>query len=211
MSQSNDVTSLKQHSILGYSGPCVVLIETEQGNILGAFVNTKWKQRTTFYGDSNCFLFQLSPTLTVFNPTGEDTNFIHLHNDGLGFGGTTDVPRLFIPTTMDSCNAGYLDKTFRQGNLLPFEELEKFKLKSIEVWACGGEEAIKDGLKVREAKRSLTDDAIYDARQIKDKKVFVEDINLVDTKLYKHREEARGRADFRVDENRDGYVLDRSQ
>ncbi len=198
-----------QYSILGYSGPTTIVIETEQGHILGGFFNVAtWKKGT--YGDSNAFLFQLDPELTLFQPTGEDTNFIHLQ-DGLGFGGTADMPRLLIPASMESCTAGVMDKTFRQGDLLPGEALEKFNIKSLEVWGCGGEEAIKKGLKAREEKRELTDAAIYNARKVKDKKAFVEDINLIDTKVYKHREEARGRADFRVDEKHDGYVLERGQ
>lgn len=53
--------------------------------------------------------------------------------------------------------------------------------------------------------------AIYQARVIKDKKPLVEDINLMDTKLYKHREEVRGRSDFSVDNEHGGYKLERSQ
>lgn len=199
-----------QHSILGYSGPTVVIIETEQGHLLGGFFTAEWKKASEFYGDNNAFLFQLFPTLTLFTPTGDDTNFIHLQ-DGLGFGGTKDMPRLFIPASMESCNAGVMDKTFRQGDLLPGETIEKFNIKSLEVWGCGGEDAIKNGLKAREDKRALADAAIYNARKIKDKSVLVEDINLLDTKLYKHRDEARGRAEFKVDEKHDGYVLERGQ
>lgn len=198
-----------QHSILGYSGPTVVVIETDQGHILGGFFTTTWKKALGFYGDSNAFLFQLFPTLTVFQPTGDDTNFIHLQ-DGLGFGGTKDMPRLFIPASMESCNAGVLDKTFRTGELIP-SALEKFNIKSLEVWGCGGEDAIKNGLKARDERRMLTDAAILHAREIKDKSVLVEDINLLDTKLYKHREDVRGRNEFRADSKHGGYVLERGQ
>ena len=111
---------------------------------------------------------------------------------------------------MENCTAGVMDKTFRQGDLLPNNALEKFNIKSLEVWGCGGEEAIKDGLKARVEHREVVEAVIHDARVIKDKSKFVEDINLIDTKLYKHREEARGRAEFRVDDKHDGYVLDRS-
>ncbi len=48
-------------------------------------------------------------------------------------------------------------------------------------------------------------------RVIKDKSSLVEDINLLDTKLYKHREEARGRAEFKVDDAHGGYALEREQ
>jgi hypothetical protein len=173
-------------------------------------LNTTWKKSKGFYGDSNAFIFQLHPTLAVFNPTGNETNFIHLQ-DGLGFGGTKDMPRLYIPASMEACNAGVMDKTFREGDLLPSETLEKFDIKSLEVWGVGGEEAIRAGLKAREDQRAITDSTIYQARVIKDKSSLVKDINLLDTNLYKHLNEARGRAEFRVDEKHGGYVLDRSQ
>ena len=111
---------------------------------------------------------------------------------------------------MESCNAGVLDKTFRTGELIP-SALEKFNIKSLEVWGCGGEDAIKNGLKAREERRMLTDAAILHAREIKDKSVLVEDINLLDTNLYKHREDVRGRNEFRTDSKHGGYVLERGQ
>ncbi|KAL7509121.1 hypothetical protein ACHAXN_006156 [Cyclotella atomus] len=199
-----------QYSILGYSGPSVTVMETDQGHILGAFLNTTWKKSKEFYGDSNAFIFQLHPTLTVFNPTGTETNFVRLQ-DGIGFGGTQDMPRLYIPASMEACNAGVMDKTFHEGNLLPTEALEKFNIKSLEVWGVGGDEAIKKGLDAREAQRALTDSTIYQARVIKDKSSLVKDINLLDSNLYKHLDAARGRAEFRVDDKHGGYVLERDQ
>jgi hypothetical protein len=199
-----------QYSILGYKGPTLVVIETDQEHIIGGFFNTKWKKSHDYYGEGSGFLFQLFPTLTVFNPTGEDKNFIHLQ-DGLGFGGSKNMPRLFIPASMEACNAGVMDKTFQTGNLLPDDCLEKFNIKSIEVWGTGGEEAISKGLASRAKQREITDSAIYQARVVKDKKPLVGDINLLDTPLYKHREEARGRSDFSVDEQHGGYRLEREQ
>lgn len=188
----------------------MLVIETDQGHILGAFLNTTWKKSKDFYGDSNAFIFQLYPTLTVYNPTGISTNFVCLQ-DGIGFGGTKDMPRLYIPASMEACNAGVMDKTFREGDLLPTDALEKFNIKSLEVWGVGGDEAVKKGLKARECQRELTDSTIYHARVVKDKSSLVKDINLLDTNLYKHLDEARGRAEFRVDEKHGGYVLDRDQ
>jgi len=199
-----------QYSILGYNGPTLVVIETDQDHIIGGFFNTKWKKSHDYYGEANGFLFQLFPTLTLFNPTGEDKNFIHLQ-DGIGFGGTKNMPRLFIPASMEECNAGVMDKTFQSGNLLPVNCLEKFNIKSIEVWGTGGEEAITKGLASRAKQREITDSVIYQARVLKDKTPLVGDINLIDTNLYKHREEARGRSDFSVDEEHGGYRLERGQ
>ena len=187
-----------------------MVIETDQGHIIGAFLNTTFKKSEGFYGDSNAFIFQLLPALEVFNPTGKETNFIRLQ-DGIGFGGTKDMPRLYIHPSMEGCNAGVMDGTFRDGALLPADALEKFSIKSLEVWAVGGDEAIQKGLKVRERQREITDSSIYQARVIKDKSSLVKDINLLDTNLYKHLNEARGRAEFRVDDKHGGYVLERDQ
>jgi len=202
--------ALLQYSILGYSGPSVLIIETDLGHIIGAFLNTTWKKSKDYYGDSNAFIFQLYPTLTVFNSTGTENNFICLQ-DGLGFGGTQEMPRLYIPASMESCNAGVMDKTFKEGQLLPTGALEKFNIKNLEVWGVGGDNNIQQDLKAREEKRALTESTIYQARVIKDKSSLIKDINLLDTKLYKHLDEARGRAEFRVDENHGGYVLERDQ
>lgn len=139
------------------------MIETEEGNILGAFSTSKWKKSKEFYGDSNGFIFQLSPTLSVFHPTGTESNFVKLH-DGLGFGGSKDMPRIFIPASMESCTAGVMDKTFREGNLLTADSLEKFNIKSLEVWGVGGEDSIKKGLESRKEYREITDSSIYNAR-----------------------------------------------
>jgi hypothetical protein len=38
---------------------------------------------------------------------------------GLGFGGDMSKPRLFIPESFEGCSAGYLDKTFKPGELVP--------------------------------------------------------------------------------------------
>lgn len=198
-----------QYSILGYKGPTLIVIETDEDHIIGGFFNTKWKKSHEYYS-ADGFLFQLFPTLTVFNPTGEDKNCIHLQ-DGLGFGGTKNMPRLFVPASMEGCNAGVMDKTFQPGNLLPEDCLEKFNIKSIEVWGTGGEEAISKGLASRAKQREITDSAIYQARVIKDKTPLVGDINLSGTKLYKHREEARGRSDFSIDDEHGGYKLERGQ
>lgn len=74
------------------------------------------------------------------------------------------MPRIFIPASMEVCNAGVMDKTFREGNILPVEALEKFTIDSLEVWGVGGDEIIKKGLASREEFREITDSNIYKAR-----------------------------------------------
>uniref|UniRef100_A0A7S2IAT2 Oxidation resistance protein 1 n=1 Tax=Helicotheca tamesis TaxID=374047 RepID=A0A7S2IAT2_9STRA len=209
-------------SLLGYSGPTNLLIKTDKDISLGALVSTTWKDSGGFYGDSNSFLFQLEPTTKVFHPVGKDTNFIYCNAKkmsvaqdglpkGLGFGGNTNKPRLFIPESLELCTAGYLDTTYEQGDLLPKESLEKFNIKTIEVWGVGGDEAINEALRARAEYREYTSSTINKARVVADKKQFVHDLasGVVYNSLYEHREKTRGRAEFRVDDSHDGYVLDR--
>lgn len=70
---------------------------------------------------------------------------------------------------------------------------------------------VQKGLEARESHRALTESTLNQARVIKDKSSLVKDINLLDGSLYKHLEDARGRAEFRVDEKHGGYALDRDQ
>ena len=203
-----------QHAILGYDGPSLVVIETTEGHVLGACVSHKWKHSCEFHGNSDAFLFQLNPELDVFLPTGEGTNYCILNKAGMGFGGTKDKPRIFLPYDLEGCRACSIDKTFQSGNLIPNDSMgwpERFEIKSIEVWATGDEETVRKGLMAREESRRIIESTINSIRTIKDKSVFVEDINLIDTKLYKHRDETRGRSDFSVDEKHGGYVVEPSQ
>jgi len=209
-------------SLLGYTGPSLVLIKTEQDAVLGAFAALPWKDAIHFQGDSACFLFQLSPTLKVFLPTGRDKNFVYCHSEsfdgtlpdghahGLGFGGTVEHPRLFIPESLEECSAAFFDYTYQMGDLLPNDALEKFQIKAMEVWGVGGEEAIRKGIHDRAEHREMTDTAIHRAQTVTDKSQFVKDFKsgLIPNKLYDHRNEARGRKEYAVDEEHGGYKIE---
>lgn len=209
-------------SLLGYSGPTVVLVKTTSQAVLGAFASATWKNSKEFYGNSACFLFELEPELKVYRSEGGGENFMYLHSDrdsvacqghphGLGFGGSPDKPRLFIPETFEQCSAGVLDKTFHPGELLPSESLEKFEIQCLEVWGVGGDQIISQALHSRAGYRERSDTAVLRARKIVDKKQFVEDFKagLLPSKLYPHAKEVRGSQEFRVDEEHGGYKIDR--
>ena len=209
-------------SLLGYTGPTLLLIKTEENTVLGAFAALPWKDSKNFQGDSACFLFQLSPTLKIFLPTGRDKNFVYCHSDrfdgtlpdghthGLGFGGTINQPRLFIPESLEECTAAFYDKTYQEGDLLPSDSLEKFKINAIEMWGVGGGEAISKGLRERAEHRELTDTAIHRAQAVTDKSQFVKDFKsgLLPNKLFEFKDKVRGRKEFAVDENHGGYKID---
>lgn len=210
-------------SLLGYSGPSLILIKTEQDAVLGAFAALPWKDSIHFQGDSACFLFQLSPTTKVFLPTGRDENFVYCHSEsfdgslsvnrthGLGFGGTAEKPRLFIPESLEECTAvAFSDRTYQEGDLLPMDALEKFQIKALEVWGVGGQAAISKGMHDRAEYRERTDTMIHRAKSVTDKSQFVKDLKsgLIPNKTYAFQEDVRGRSIFKVDEKHGGYKID---
>lgn len=212
-------------SLLGYSGPTLLVLKTTGDAVAGAFTTDTWKESKDFFGNPECFLFQLHPSVRIHRAVGHDHNFMYLHSkhshgpieresgtlpNGIGFGGCLEKPRLFIPESFEHCSADFLDRTFESGSLLPEEALEKFELTTLEVWGVGGDEVITQALRSRAEYRDRTDTAILKARMIHDKKFLAEDMQsgLIMTDIFKHREETRGRHDFAVDEKHGGYKIE---
>lgn len=173
-----------EHSILGYGGPTVLLVKTKGQVTLGAFASQPWKESKHFHGTVDCFLFQLDPKVAVYRPTGNGENFMYLHSGlfsssldlesqdlphGIGFGGTSDKPRLFIPESFEGCSASFLDKTFESGDLLLLDALEKFEIQFLEVYGVGGDQVITNALRDRSDYRERTNTAVFNARVVHDK------------------------------------------
>ena len=222
-------------SLLGYAGPTLVVVKTTEGAVIGGFTATPWKEAKSFYGTQESCLFRFRPDLAIFEPTeGQnlelvaskgERNFMHLHTregtlhghekclyaHGLGFGGTVERPRFFIPETLEKCSAGYLDNAFQMGNLLPDDALEKFEIMDLEVWGVGGSERIAESLQVQLEYRQRTSDLIHGVRTVRDKSQFARDMSsglIYDNKTFAHQEQTRGRAAFNVDDEHGGYKLD---
>jgi TLD len=102
---------------------------------------------------------------------------------GIGLGGTEEGYRIFIPDTFENCRASDSCLTFEGGALMPdisTTESEKwssgkyhFEIDQLEVWACGGPEAIKHGMQVQEHERALREENIQKARKV-DKAQFLD-------------------------------------
>lgn len=185
-----------------------------------------WKTKLEFSGDSGSYLFQLQPKLEIYHATQDsEENFAYLHTDtkstlmlnvdpvspGLGFGGRLDWPRLFIPESMENCHARFFDKTYEVGELVPVDELEKFDIAAVEIWAVGDESTIKKALQDRDEYRERHEMYLMNARVVKDKSQFVADFEsgLIPNSLYNHKKAVRGLQEFAVDENHDGYKIER--
>ena len=190
--------------MLGYGGPTVLLISSTSGGTFGAYTATPWKESKDFYGNTDCFLYQLAPTVAVYRPTNSDRNYMYCNltarsrgydqqAHGLGFGGTVQEPRLFVAENLDDCRAAAQDLTFENGRLLPLPDLDRkknpnannnnnrhsqqhFVVESLEVWGVGGGDSdmVQAALEQREAARAVTSEAIRRARKV-DKAQFLDD------------------------------------
>ena len=223
--------------LLGYGGPTLLIIREAgpAGSIFGAFTGIAWKESKAYYGNSDCFLFQLSPSLGVYRPRGRGTgtDFMYCNSfnrsrgydklaHGIGFGGSVEsggTPRLFISETFDGCVASSADLTFDPGPLLAPEEEDSgagrggprksFEIADLEVWGVGGEDAVAMGLGARSAQREVLAANIRKARKV-DKAQFLDDFKsgLIESKAFQHRTEARGRHDFEADDEGKGYHIE---
>lgn len=207
-----------QNSLLGYGGPTLLIIQSGD-SIFGAFTASSWKESKDFYGNSDCFLFQLLPTTAIYRPSGNDTKYMYCNSfarsrgydrqaHGIGFGGTVQQPRLFLPESFDDCRAAERDLTFEKGPLLN-TNLQNFEIDSLEVWGCGGTEVVQVALGARDRQRDIKDAAIRKARKV-DKAAFLDDFRsgLISSKAFAHREQMRGRGSACVnDDDPNDYKL----
>mmetsp|Transcript_8929 Transcript_8929/g.11619 ORF Transcript_8929/g.11619 Transcript_8929/m.11619 type:complete len:235 (-) Transcript_8929:67-771(-) len=208
-------------------GPTLMIISCPTGGIFGAFTASAWKESKDFYGNSDCFLFQLLPTTAVYRPSGNGTNYMYCNSEarskgydglshGIGFGGDAEQPRLFITESFDGCIARSQDLTFERGALLPRTNdgrmpAKSFDIETLEVWGVGGDQVIADALGARMKSREITAANIRKARKV-DKAAFLEDFQsgLIDSKAFKHRGEIRGRADACIDDkHKNTYVYEK--
>ncbi len=205
-----------QNALLGYGGPTLLLIRETRGGVFGAFTASSWKESKDFYGNSDCFLYQLLPTTAIYRPSGNETNYMYCNSEarsrgydglshGIGFGGTVGQPRLFLNEAFDACVASSQDLTFESGPLLPRTGeggLRKyFEIESLEVWGVGGEEVVNEALGARNRARELRDAAIRQSRKV-DRAAFLDDFRsgLIESKAFKYRDEIQGRGDVDVEE-----------
>jgi TLD len=212
-----------QNAVQGYGGPTLLLIRSTSGGIFGAFTASTWKESKDFYGNTDCFLLQLSPRTAVYRPTANERNFMYCNSaarskgydqqaHGIGFGGSVQEPRLFLPESFEDCVASSQDLTFENGRLLPDlddaggqQSKKYFDIDSLEVWGVGGSDVVQAAFQARDASRAITDEAIRRARKV-DKAQFLDDFRAgtFESKAFQHQQQIDGRADCDVqDRNHD--------
>eukprot|EP00934_Nitzschia_sp_Nitz4_P000215 Nitzschia sp. Nitz4//scaffold146_size56529//2598//4351//NITZ4_006568-RA/size56529-processed-gene-0.48-mRNA-1//1//CDS//3329536611//215//frame0 len=199
-----------QNALLGYGGPTLLVIQSGE-SMFGAFTASAWKESKDFYGNHDCFLYQLAPSPAVYRPSGSASNFMYCNSyarsrgydkqaHGIGFGGTVDQPRLFLAESFDDCRAAAQDLTFESGRLLD-NKSNTFDIDNLEVWGVGGTEIVQEALGARSRTRDIKQAAITKARKV-DKAQFLDDFRtgLIESKAFAHRQQIRGREGASVDD-----------
>jgi hypothetical protein len=87
---------------------------------------------------------------------------------GLGLGGSLEGFRIFLPENYENCVARDSCPTYESGRLV---KGENFEIECIEVWACGGNEAIQHGFTTQKQIRKVANENIEKARKV-DKAAF---------------------------------------
>jgi hypothetical protein len=211
-----------QQALRAYQGSHVILIQTKAGDAFGFYSAEPWKESHHWFGQGgDSFLFGLKPTLQYYGPCGgEKPHAMYLNNPiiqrpgnlyGLCVGGVAESsPRLHITPTFEGCKAQSLDGVYAMGPLLANHELY-FDVDVIEMWAVNVEE--DDYLKALEKGRQLVNmkegQRLYAAKV--DRRLFLEDFQegIFGTSLFEHRQQARGRHSFVVDDEEGmGYFID---
>ena len=118
---------------------------------------------------------------------------------------------MYITETLDDCIAQSNDLTFCTGDLITSSastkqgkgqrQRESFEIERMEVWGVGGDDAVKEALKIRHEHRQQAAENIRKARKV-DKAQFLDDFKsgLIESKAFQHREQIRGRDDAQIDD-----------
>eukprot|EP00984_Skeletonema_dohrnii_P035125 scaffold34618_cov202-Skeletonema_dohrnii-CCMP3373.AAC.2 len=205
------------NGLIGYGGPTLIIIRSKDikgkcgAGMFGAFTYSSWdKESGEFYGNSDSFLFRLGPDpMGVYRPKGEKSNFMFFNPEarskgydqlawGIGFGGTAQEPRLYIDEILDGSTAKDKDLTFENGPLLSNKDESNsycgFEVEAIEAFGVGSSQVIEDAMNARDEHRKEAQKRIRNAMKGA-KAAFLEDMQsgLVGAKVFKHRDEMRGR------------------
>eukprot|EP00986_Skeletonema_menzelii_P004391 scaffold1483_cov153-Skeletonema_menzelii.AAC.21 len=209
------------NGLIGYGGPTLIIIRSKDikgkcgTSVFGAFTYSPWDRESgEFYGNSDSFLFRLGPEpMGVYRPKGSggdnESNFMFFNSEarskgydqlawGIGFGGTAQEPRLYIDEVLDGSTAKDKDLTFENGPLLSNKDESNsycgFEVEAIEAFGVGSSQVIEDALNARGEYRKEAQKRIRNAMKGA-KAAFLEDMQsgLVGAKVFKHRDEMRGR------------------
>mmetsp|Transcript_1171 Transcript_1171/g.4130 ORF Transcript_1171/g.4130 Transcript_1171/m.4130 type:complete len:629 (+) Transcript_1171:203-2089(+) len=110
--------------------PCVLVIKDMAGAVFGAFTNERWKVHQRYFGNGECFVFQLHPRKRKYAWTGDNNYLMFGQADSLAIGGGGHYA-IFIDGELLYGHSGPCD-TFGNGILSTETE---FQVAGLEVWS----------------------------------------------------------------------------
>ncbi|KAL0479496.1 hypothetical protein AKO1_007666 [Acrasis kona] len=122
--------------------PCVLIVQSSDSNIFGAFLSETPKVWDRYYGNGECFLFKLKPfTVYKWNRKSHNEMFIFSTYDGLTIGGSSNSGDLDSGNITSS--GLWLDRELLKGSSYACETFgtdecisakEDFDVHAVEVW-----------------------------------------------------------------------------
>ncbi|XP_027788877.2 MTOR-associated protein MEAK7 isoform X2 [Marmota flaviventris] len=125
-----------------HRGPCLILLEDQDGHVFGGFASCPWEVKPQFQGDERCFLFSVSPSMAVYRHTGYNDHFMYLNcgqqtiPNGLGLGGQHDYFGLWVDADFGKGHSK-AKPTCTTYNSPQLSSKENFRFDKMEVWAVG--------------------------------------------------------------------------
>ncbi|XP_006860349.1 PREDICTED: TLD domain-containing protein 1 [Chrysochloris asiatica] len=125
-----------------HRGPCVALLQDQDGHVFGGFASCSWEVKPQFQGDNRCFLFSVSPRMAVYTCTGYNQHFMYLNHgqqtipNGLGMGGQHNYFGLWIDVDFGRGHSR-AKPTCTTYNSPQLSAKEDFLFHRLEVWAVG--------------------------------------------------------------------------
>ncbi|CRG95147.1 krox-like protein, putative [Plasmodium gallinaceum] len=158
------------NSVFHYPSPIVIVIKTDDNQILGGVCTTPLKDSHLFHGSSNDFLFSAYPVFRIIRTNHLGNNYVYLNSKnsfypkGLGFGGKTECFRLFLSDEFKESYCTQSDYTYKSGHLyFPHHKKEKdsnnidddddddvdsflckLSINEVEAWGCGNEKSLEE-------------------------------------------------------------------
>ncbi|KAM4841961.1 TLD domain-containing protein 2 isoform 2-T3 [Thomomys bottae] len=115
----------------GHSGPVLLLLRDQDGQMFGAFSSSTFRLSKGFYGTGETFLFTFSPQLKVFKWTGNNSFFVKGDLDSLMMGSGSGQFGLWLDGDLYR-GGSHPCATFNNEVLA---RQEQFCIKELEAWA----------------------------------------------------------------------------
>ncbi|KAL6621342.1 TLD-domain-containing protein [Neocallimastix sp. 'constans'] len=142
-----------EHCVRYYPGSTVLFIIGDIQNnkdnnqiIVGGFVQSPWKFNSTFWGNNQCSIFELSPLFESCPGSKKNTNYVFCNSkNGIGFGGKTGNHRLWINNFFQKGGYQYDILADYMNSYVASETSfnQKFDVSEIVVIGFGGKESLE--------------------------------------------------------------------